>query len=629
MKKSRFLCLLLSLVLALAVGLTACGGGGGGGDDSSSSSFSSSSQSSGGGGRPGGSKTQITFWGNGDDNEKAVFTKLKDDFNASQNEVTVVYTHQPDLTGALSNRLGTSEAPDVFYVGDGDYKKYVENNYIADITDYINASEEIDVDDMWPSIKGRYLYNVETHRGGDDAGQGGKWYALPKDIGPTVLYYNADMLQQAGVTVISVAAEDLAAFNNGAPDAKGRTKTQYGITTEVKEMGYFVAGSKGFFNNQIAMSWDEVRELAIRVSQACSTSSKKVYGYHTEWWFAYGWSVGGDCIQYIDATGTSDASLYDGSGFYDFTLVDDTKNFIVAEGAGELEINGTVYGEGEIISYQDKLDNEYELAGLTSKASSAIYNEDVEYYSDQGDLLELPSQREAFVEFVKLSTKKTVQIDGGYGYEVCPAPSALGGDGAKTENFTSGNLCMLVDGRWNVTNFRDNKIVSFDWDVAPLPIYKEYDSNGDITVQGVTAGHSGSVGLAINQYASAAKKAAAWKFVEYLGGPVGQTAQSLTGFAIPSQMSIAMDETNGVFLNQKDNSGNLLRPLNAKIFIDAAMHEHEGDWAYLKTGSAWIDAWAGSLNGDVRNGTMSFAQFLNHSTFVQTYDMLKNLTKKS
>lgn len=711
MKKSRFLCFLMTLILVLAMAFTACGGGGG--DDetspsrnrvsrnpvssskpsenvssnvsssktssnavvssseevsvntsvesnseqsasnsvesvesvqpqpSESSSSSSSSaapvvsvSSAGGGGRPGATKTRIDFWGNGDDNEKAVFTQLTNDFNSTigaANNVQVVYTHQSDLGGAISNRLGSSQAPDVFYVGDGEYKKYVEAGYIEDLTSRINNSSIIDTNDMWPSIYDRYFYDKNTHRGGDDA-TNGAWYALPKDIGPTVLYYNEDMLNQCGVTVISVAPENLAAYNNGAADDRGKTKAQAGITSQVKEKGYFEVDGAKFFNNQVAMNWDEVRTLATLINTTLSSSSKTVYGYHTEWWFAYGWSVGGDCIQYVDATGTDDDGVYDGNGFYDFTLVDDTTNFIVADSqTNGVTVNGNHYDAGEIISYQDKLLNEYDLAGQTEKHDMAEYDYDLLDLVAEGKVNELPSQREAFVEFVLLSTSKTVQIDGKYGYEACPNPSSLGSDAAKTENFTSQNLAMLVDGRWNVTNFRNTDVVSFNWDVAPLPVYKQYDSNGNITVHGVESGHSGSVGLAVNAHSSATEKNGAWLFVEYLGGPVGQTAQSLTGFAIPSQMSIASATNNGpngggVFVNQKDGNGNLLKPYNAKIFVRAAMNEHEGDWAYLKTGSAWIDAWAGSLNGPVRNGQMAFEDFLADKTFTDTYTMLKAIS---
>ena len=85
----------------------------------------------------------------------------------------------------------------------------------------------------------------------------------------------------------------------------------------------------------------------------------------------------------------------------------------------------------------------------------------------------------------------------------------------------------------------------------------------------------------------------------------------------------------GVFLNQLDTAGKPLRPYNAKIFIDAAANEHEGDWAYTKTGSAWIDGWAGLLNSKVRNGSMTFAQFMADDVFMATYTSLKELTLKA
>jgi len=85
----------------------------------------------------------------------------------------------------------------------------------------------------------------------------------------------------------------------------------------------------------------------------------------------------------------------------------------------------------------------------------------------------------------------------------------------------------------------------------------------------------------------------------------------------------------GVFLNQLDESGNPLKPLNAKIFIRAAQNEGEGDWAYTKTGNAWINDWAGDLNGPVRNGEKSFEDFINGEAYQGTFAKLKALTAKA
>ena len=683
-KRSRLLCLLLSLVLAFTIGITACGGGGG--DDktttkkpsanktsktstttvqttvsnesqntqapapSQTQSVQSTTSQGGGGGRDEGNGTSLTFWGSGLEAEQQVFQSLVESFNSTigaQNEIYVEYSPQANVHEAIGNRFNSDTCPDVFYVGDGDYKKYVENGWLLDITDWAENSIVANPYDMWDSIYDRYYYSTENKRAGKDA-LNGKWYGLPKDIGPTVLYYNETMFRNAEVTVISLAEEDVASFNNDPinfKDDKGNTFNSLGFSSKIPAKGYFVQGDKKVFNNQIAMSWEEVRDLAQVISADASTGSTTVHGYHTEWWFAYGWSVGGDCIEYVDVTGSAEhAGKYLNNGVYDFTLCDNTDNFIVAEGKN-FSINGNYYSAGETISYQDKLTNEVALLNLTDKASLAQYDASVLSAVSNGTLVKLPSQREAFLEFVLLSTEKGVTITDSTigtknGYEVCPSPTSMGGDGAKTTTFKDQKLGMLVDGRWNVTDFRKN--LTFDWDVAPLPIYKAYDEQGNCIARGKEAGHSGSVSLAINAWLgenNPAKAEAAWKFVEYLAGAEGQTQQSLAGFAIPSQKEIAMATDNngtctdgtsrGVFLNQKDEQGNLLRPYNAKIFIRAAEAEGEGDWAYLKNGSAWIDAWAGALNSEVRNGKMTFANFLTCDAFVSTYAALKEITSTS
>lgn len=652
--KSRILCLILSLVFVFAIGLTACGGPSTGGT-------SSGGTSSGGGdewGEEGGDGIVIDFYGDGNDVETNVFQNLVNKYNnaghvVNGQQVIVSYVKVSNVSESISSQLGYASCPEVFYVGDGSYKSYVENGYLADLTDFVESSDPnvgIDTDAMWPSIYDRYYYSTENHRAGVNA-QNGKWYGMPKDIGPTVMFYNEDLLKKAGIYVISVAEDELDSFNKGATFTRGTTTYSKNnvvyegetrgvqISGTVGTYGYFVdSANRKFINNKIAMSWDEIREVASLVKAAAVTNNSQFQGgYFTEWWFNYGWTVGGNCIQYVE---TNDAA-YDG-GFYDFTLVDDTKNFIVIDANG-IDVNGTHYEKGEIISYNDKLTNEEALAGKSTnqtRSDRAQYDSVIGYNGEANDtviasgkLQVLPSQREAFTEFVRLSAKSNVTIEGKSGYEVCPTPSSLGSDGAKTKEFLAQNLNFLVDGRWNVTTFREQ--AKFSWDVAPLPIYRTYNNddgnfsiNRTVKCQGVTAGHSGSVALAINAAATSEEKAAAWDFVRYLAGEEGQKAQSLQGFAIPSQMALAMDKTTGVFLNQKDAKGNVLRPYNAEVFIDAAMHEGEGDWAFLKTGSEWINKWANALNSNVRNGTMTFETFVNCADFTDTFDVIKKYTEK-
>lgn len=612
MKKNfKWVSLMLSALMLASTGLVACGGGG---DDDDVVIDSEGNV------RPGaGGPVTVKFWGYGDENEQGVFTDLVNEFNTLYKDTIFVDYDIKEAgvkyTEATQQALRSSRANvDILYVGDSDYKKFAEYGYLEPLDKWINgdaeanipASTEIVIEDMWETSVNRFKYDVDTTT---QDGPNAHYWGIPKDIGPTVIFYNETHFNTAGVKVISVAADDLAAFNAGEPDSRGKTKTEYGITGEVKEKGYFELGGQKWFNNQVPMSWEECVVLSNVLQTAVRATSSELantfYGYYTEWWFNYGWSVGGDCVEYVE----TDDPQYNG-GYWDFTLMEDTPNYIVADDNTDgFTVNGTTYQAGEIIAWADKL--------ADPKATNKTIRSEVIAAAQSGKLNELPSQRDAFVEFVRVGQKTSIEVDNGlYGYGICPDPDSVGGDAGKSIAFSEGKLGMLVDGRWNVTNFRATMDGKYAWDVAPLPQYKEYDAQGNVTVHGIEAGHSGSVALCIN--AKSNKKAAAWKFAEFIGGATGQTAQAESGFAIPSQKSIANSE---VFLQSNQN------PRNSIVFVRAAQHQTPGDWWYLED-KAWIDPWAGVLNGDVRNGEKTLSQFESSAEYISTWANLKEYTKK-
>ena len=607
--------ILMALSALMLAGVTSCGGNQGNSDISFDSSGNIIE-------RPGEDATKVKFWMYGDSTELQVYKELVKEFNRIyEGTIEVVLTPKSSdgYGDALNLTLSGSTAPDIFYVGETGFQHMAEQNMLLDISEYVAKSKDYDITNMWDSAVSRFQYDINTKT---HDGPNAKFYAVPKDIGPTVIFYNETMFKNSGVKVLSVDAADLAKFNSGEiNDDRGNSKASLGIAGEVKEKGYFEdANGQKWFNNQVPMSWEETVELSNVIQAKYNPDGKSgVYGYFTEWWFNYGWSVGGDCIQYIP---TND-SKYSG-GVWDFTLMDPTKNFIVDDNAEPFVINGHTYQPGEILSYQDKLiDEEKMLEKLGEKDDRArTVDSKVLAAVETGQLEVLPSQREAFTEFVRLASRKTTLVDNVngeqlFGYEVTPYPSSIGGDAGKTLSFASGKIAMLVDGRWNVTNFREQMDGKYEWDVAPLPMYKEYDAEGNVTVHGVEAGHSGSVGVAIwskTKYANAA-----WKFIEYIGGPVGQSVQSKTGFAIPLQKDLAEDEE--IFLQTNQN------PRNSEVFIDAAEHQKAGDWWYLKD-NEWIDAWAGVLNGDVRNGKKTMSEFFASYEYASTYSKLLKYSEK-
>ncbi len=277
------------------------------------------------------------------------------------------------------------------------------------------------------------------------------------------------------------------------------------------------------------MTWEETVELSKLLTKSYNAKSPSDYGYFTEWWFNYGWSVGGDCIQWIKDESAA-------GGHWEFSLGD----------------------------------SEHRI-GTDGKP--------------------MPSMLDAFTEFVRLSMPKNIDVDGNghYGYAIAPSPNTVNSFG-KQAYFTSGKVSMMVDGRWAVLNYRKN--MKYDWDCAPLP----KASNG------TEAGHSGSIGFGI--WSKSKIKDKAFKLIEYLAGPEGQTAQAETGYCIPNQMSISKTE---VFL-QSDK-----KPSNSEVFVKAAAYEEAGDWTYLPD-SLWIDQWSTVLNNEVRNGKKTLTQFFSEVT---------------
>lgn len=573
MKKSLTRIVAMLLLFAMAFSLFACNnnnGGNGGdieiGDDGKP--------------KPGASgEVIVKFWGWGGDEETAVFTKIVEEFNKKyEGIIKVDYTQRPSASygETLLTVLSGSKAPDVFYVNDNMFKQYATMGYLLDLTEYYNNSTVLKESDMFPNTLSRYRYNVTT----TTSNANDPLLAVPKDVAPTAIFYNASQFKKAGVKIISMTEEE--ALANG-----------YTVR------GYDPVGK--VFNNKVAMSWED----CVLLSQHLMNSGASEYGFFSEWWFNHGWTVGGDCVEYVETTDPA----FNG-GRYMFTLNDSTKNYIVKDDfTGTLTVNGTSYKAGELISYTDK-------ASLTD--------------ADKANCNELPSQREAFTEFVRLSQPKSQIVDNVsgvyanvsdfygadvngnlYGYGITPSPSSVSSDG-KVGYFTSGKVAMLFNTSSSIMQISQN--MTDEWDMAPALVYKEYSEDGkEVLVHGVEAAHSGSVGIAINAKTKVAN--AAYLFAEFISSAEGQAIQAEFGFAIPLQRELANSE---VF-----NDGTK----NYQVFIDACEYETPADWWYLRD-KKWIDDWAGLLNGDVRNGKITLSEFYLDYKFTKTQELLDEYTAK-
>lgn len=166
---------------------------------------------------PDGKETVVKFWGWGESGEKEVFERIVNEFNEKyKGSIKVRYTQRPsnNYGESLRTALLGSSGPDVVYVQDNYFKSYVTSGLLKDITSYVNESAWLkDYETtMFPNTMQRYKYNpVTTTSNADDP-----IYAVPKDLAPTALYYNKDMMANAGIEIISKSeAEVKAALAEG------------------------------------------------------------------------------------------------------------------------------------------------------------------------------------------------------------------------------------------------------------------------------------------------------------------------------------------------------------------------------------------------------------------------------
>lgn len=563
--------------------------------------------------------SNVKFWVYGDESELEVYTIMTEEFNETygkENGIKVdISTKPPGNYESLIQTVSTSKSgPDVFLCVEDNFKKWVNMGFLTDMTQYLDAVNDIDVSDVYATTVDRLRYDRENNTSNSDD----PLYGLPLDTKPSALYYNESMFEKAGIIVISVDEENLDAWNAGeVADNRGKTRADY--EAEHPELKGVTVPNKGYyrslypytvdvgwtypdenevlvFNNRIAMNWDEIEDLAMLFTPSYNTSAAAEFGtdfgYFTEWWFNYGWSVGGDCL--------TDLS---GNGDWNFSLLDYTPNFMVTGESYTGAYTGKTYTKGETLEHLDKLDipagelmtpdNE---GGYTYNGQKIGIRQSVTEAAENGTLTALPSTREAFTRYLKLGAEKTADIEGEGGLAISPNPLTFS-HCTRMNYFYSGKMAMLVDySSYMATVSEQAEERGFKWDIAPLAVYKEYvdplEPDCDETVVvGKTAGQSNSKAMVSRE--NSQNKESAAKFIKWMASKAGQTIRA----------------ENGHFPNQKELISRVVfpgyAPANVKAFSEALEFQGAGDWWYMAD-YEWINVWAVPLNSEVRNGKMTY-----------------------
>jgi ABC-type glycerol-3-phosphate transport system substrate-binding protein len=573
--------------------LISCGGGGEGNSSDSSENRI----------------TKINFWAPVSQYSSSIFQEIVNTYNETQGVKDKVFVKYSAKSNEYSNNLSTtlrSKNPivDVVVITDKTYRGYVEQGYLTDLSVLVNdqnltikddtGKQILDLNDIPKANVDRYRFNLEEKIAGS-----GTLYGVPLGSNPTVMYYNEKYFNEANINIISINEEDIEEYNtkngtsflpHGYAEYDVSATPKAGLKTSENIRGETVVK---VFNNRIPMSWNELRTLSMYFSRSYRSNSPSQYGFLSEWWFSFSWSIGGDCIDWDEELNQ-----------FVFTLGSTLPNYLVIK---DTTINGTSYSAGEILIYKDK-----KYVAENTNNSSLMEN-----------LYQLPSQYEAFREFSALSQVKSKKVDANQnGYEISPSPLTLN-NVSRVTYFTSGNVAMLFEEMRNLNTIA--KAMNGGWNLAPLNQYREYEggdlhSDGYLKVIGKTyegKEYSGEIkkinGVEIVGYKAAGSynsalaipqnskyKEASWKFIQWLAGLEAQKMLAQANEIVPNQTSyILSEEFNNAPTNIVSNYG-------AAGLV--ATYNTIGDWGYLEDGE-WVHYWANILNTDVRNGSMSLDKF--------------------
>jgi len=538
--------------------------------------------------------TEIKFWYNATISENKIIKDMVNTYNNGQGKTDKVYVTTDNRKNIDKTSLYV-DAPNVLSVDDTNFKSWAIENLFYNLNDfYANSAGNYTEEGIPNALTERYHFDTQKTNNKYMAGEGADLLGLPFGSDGMMHYYSKLAFQSEKINIISVTEENL--------DGTGKyAKVKPHGYAEYKESPFEgaisslnLAGETVYkvYNNKIAVNWEEQRYLSKLFTKEYNTNSPTTYGYNSEWWFQYGWSIGGDCIGYNGEN-------------YEFTLADKSVNYLVTVADGVI-INDNKYSSGEIIRYEDKI-KQTNIASMDG-------------------LYALPSQYDAIMEFIQLTVPSNKQVQSNvYGYGVGWAESST-----KTKKFQEGDIAIMA----NDSSAMQALNISFNgnYDLAPTVQYREYEGGssyynggdgianeylkvigdnydgvtytgeikevGDTQIVGKKANFSGGNALVIPTRSDSSKYEAAWKFITWAASEEGQRLYCKTGIT-PNQTSISYSED---YLS-------VYSDLNAWAMANAAENGDIGDWAYFENGK-WVTDWAGYFNNQVRFGYMTLNDFL-------------------
>ncbi len=133
---------------------------------------------------------QLDFLGWGGIAEQKNFQEMISKFMEEYTNVKVFYSAISDTTVYSNNLVNNANSlPDVFYVPDWDYIKWVDSGKLLNLKSYLSEEE---IGKLWPMSIDIFRWDAKTKT----VGTGEDIYGLPKDLGPSSIVYNKTLMQQ-------------------------------------------------------------------------------------------------------------------------------------------------------------------------------------------------------------------------------------------------------------------------------------------------------------------------------------------------------------------------------------------------------------------------------------------------
>jgi multiple sugar transport system substrate-binding protein len=193
---------------------------------------------------PSGEGADLRLWGwSSSEAEDSALTGLLAGYSDSSG-INVTFEPQPEYDTALQAALSAGDPPDIFYVDSVRLPDLADAGALAPIPE--GAITE--PDDIYPSLTEAFTYD-------------GTWYCPPKDFSTLGLFYNADLLEAAGVEP-PTTMEELAAAAE-ALTSDGVVGLSFG--PELARAGAFLLAGGGYIVN------DDVSEMTLDTEENRAT----------------------------------------------------------------------------------------------------------------------------------------------------------------------------------------------------------------------------------------------------------------------------------------------------------------------------------------------------------------------